>query len=62
MSSNVLNDEDLELELLCWKCYGNGRHFGPKCEFCNGAGYITTRFGDAILAFVKKHLKEDNNA
>jgi hypothetical protein len=52
MSANVLDLEDLELTTYCG-CYGI-----KDCELCHGTKEIPTEFGEKVLAFVKKYLKE----
>jgi RecJ-like exonuclease len=39
------------LEIMCGHCRGNGQiERSGRCDFCNGAGYIPTISGMAILA------------
>lgn len=46
----------MELEERCWNCQGTGTDSNEECEWCGGVGYKTTKFGDAVLEFLKHHL------
>lgn len=55
MSENVLTEDDLALERLCPKCYG----VEETCKVCGGGGKVITRFGEEVLNFVRKYLRQE---
>lgn len=48
-----------ELETKCDECDGKGRKFSGHrnrtCGKCDGAGYIPTEFGYAIIVLMRHH-------
>ncbi len=50
---------DIDLETTCGRCDGLGRYrdWDKTCPDCKGEGLVTTLFGDKILEFLAKHLK-----
>lgn len=53
-----------DIEMLCPRCNGTGEPsmkeretWSTKCHQCRGHGTIPTDKGEALLAFLKKHLK-----
>lgn len=68
MSTDVLTDDDLRLEEICWTCYSMSDEYkrgtnpertlkgDPRCGACQGKVYYPTSFGLKVLEFVKRHL------
>ncbi len=55
----MTSDEQMQalialLDERCWSCKNSParREF---CEYCNGAGYILTPAGEAMLDFIARH-------
>jgi DnaJ-class molecular chaperone len=53
----------LILEIECDYCHGEGGYRSEypegwhRCRICNGAGYITTEFGEKVLALMRHNFK-----
>ena len=50
-----------DLEELCGSCRGEGCYRGRegpvRCDVCNGAGFISTEFGERILNLMRHNFK-----
>ena len=50
-----------DLEDLCGSCRGKGYDRGRggpvRCDVCNGAGFISTEFGERILNLMRHNFK-----
>ncbi len=62
MDSNTLNSFLLPLEERCNHCGGKGWYSSEKmgrsrCGFCNGAGYVPTETGEAVLALMRHNFR-----
>lgn len=51
-----------ELEIKCWKCWGQGVLPGEdhgemtECPECAGVGWIPTAEGQRLIDFLQRHL------
>jgi hypothetical protein len=58
MANLSVEAEDMVLDQKCWSCNPEGRgtvvKFEP-CEYCDNSGYRTTKLGEHILEFVRRH-------
>lgn len=57
----------IALNYVCESCYGEGKIRDLdacdnistiSCRDCNGSGYVTTEFGDELLAFISNHREQ----
>jgi hypothetical protein len=60
MSQEIIIDlpgllKPLVLDEQCWRCAVH-RTADPKCEICNGIGFVLTDAGDALVQFCRRHL------
>lgn len=49
----------VDFELFCNTCEGRGylANTYRQCEMCEGVGYVKTPLGEALLEFLKRHMK-----
>lgn len=50
--------DKLVLEKTCSECNGSGALHGSRCPDCNGKRYVATEFGEAIMSFVLRQLRD----
>jgi len=60
MATELNGSTPPELEVLCPKCKGTGGETYQDgrdwCYDCNGAGYIPTAFGRAVLDLIRRNF------
>lgn len=45
-----------KLDTPCERCGGAGTVSGWDCRACRGKGYVLTETGNALLAFILRHV------
>ncbi len=59
MAQEPLMFNEAQLDRPCEPCEGTGRAGDrtARCRTCEGTGFTLTRDGEALLAFLERHLR-----